>query len=384
MTRFSSGILFAVVSTLPVLTLAGCGNVKAQGDVAPGAIPPPAAVVFRPEPTLFAVDHPEQFPLAAAAERKSTSELSVTGTVVPDPSTQVPVPSLASGRITEVNARLGDSVKKGQLLFKVRSQDIAGAFANYQQAVKNEELTKLQLDRAIKLFENGAYPKSQLEIAQNAEDNNVVILNATKEQLELMGVDAQHPTGIVSYYAPVSGTITDQQITKEAAVQSFSMPAPFTISDLSKVWVVCDVYENDLTSVKIGDTADVRLNALPDRSFKGRVNNILPILDPNIRTGKVRVEVDNPGLMKLGMFVTATFHGQATEIHTIVPATAVLRMHDRDFVYLPAPNKQFRRVEVVAGDLLADNTSLQEIKSGLTPGQQVVSNALVLDHEIAQ
>jgi cobalt-zinc-cadmium efflux system membrane fusion protein len=108
------------------------------------------------------------------------------------------------------------------------------------------------------------------------------------------------------------------------------------------------------------------------------------ILDPSIRTGKVRIEVQNPGNMRLGMFAKATFRGQTQEMHTVVPASAVLHMHDRDFVFVPAPDKKFRRLEVVSGDLLHDNTNLQEIKSGLQPGQQVVTNALVLDHVLAQ
>jgi membrane fusion protein, heavy metal efflux system len=94
--------------------------------------------------------------------------------------------------------------------------------------------------------------------------------------------------------------------------------------------------------------------------------------------------VQNPGIMRLGMFARATFRGQTKEMHTIVPASAVLHMHDRDFVFVPAPDKKFRRVEVVGGDLVQENTNLQEIKSGLEPGQQVVTNALVLDHVLAQ
>jgi cobalt-zinc-cadmium efflux system membrane fusion protein len=84
------------------------------------------------------------------------------------------------------------------------------------------------------------------------------------------------------------------------------------------------------------------------------------------------------------MFARAIFRGQTKETHTIVPASAVLHMHDRDFVFVPAPGKKFRRLEVVSGDVLPDNTSLQEVKSGLKPGQQVVTNALVLDHVLAQ
>jgi len=202
--------------------------------------------------------------------------------------------------------------------------------------------------------------------------------------LRLLGNDPDKQAGMVDVFAPVSGTITDQQVTTGSLVQAYNTPYPFTISDLSSVWIVCDVYENDLPSVRIGDSAEIRLNAYPDRLFKGRVNNILPILDPNIRTAKVRIEMQNPGILRLGMFAKATFRGQATEMHTIVPATAVLRMHDRDFVFVPAPDKKFRRVEVVGGDVLQDNTSLQEIKSGIQPGQQVVTNALVLDHVLGQ
>jgi cobalt-zinc-cadmium efflux system membrane fusion protein len=178
--------------------------------------------------------------------------------------------------------------------------------------------------------------------------------------------------------------ITDQQVTTGSLVQAYSTPYPFTISDLSSTWVLCDVYENDLAKVRLGDNAEIRLNAYPDRPFKGRVSNIGSILDPTIRTAKVRMEVQNPGIMRLGMFVRATFRGQTTEMHTVVPSNAVLHMHDRDFVFVPAPDKRFRRVEVVAGDFLADNVKLQEIKSGLASGQQVVTNALVLDHVLAQ
>jgi len=396
MTPKTPGISLLLVLVPSILAVTGCGNVHA--DDAAAGVPPPAKVEPFGDAALFSVDRPDQFPLAAATERPTTSELVVTGTVTPDVSRQVPVPSLATGRITEIDARLGDQVTKGQLLFKVRSTDIAGAYSTYRQAVKseqlavdNERLSKIQLNRAKLLFENGAIPRSGFEIAENAEvgtqtalENARIVTETAKEQLGLFGVDPDRPTGIVNVYSPVAGTITDQQITSQSAVQAYSTPAPFTISDLSSVWVVCDVYENDLPNVHIGDTAYITLNAFPDRKFQGRVSNILPNLDPSLRTAKVRMEVQNPGIMRVSMFVTATFRGQTTEMHTIVPASSVLHMHDRDYVYVPAPGKKFRRVEVVGGDVLADNTNLQEITSGLAPGQQVVTNALVLDHVLGQ
>jgi membrane fusion protein, heavy metal efflux system len=362
-----------------LLLAAGCAR-KMTAQETPGAVP--TTVQPDLDANNFKVDHPERFPLVTAGDHVAAPELNVTGVVSPDVSLQVPVPSLATGRIVEIDARLGDEVKKGQLLFKVRSSDIAGAFSTYRQAVKNEELTKLQLDRANTLFEHGAIPKSAQEIAQNAEDDNIVVLETAKEQLGLLGVDPNHPTGIVEVFAPVSGTITDQEITNQSGVQALTPPNPFTISDLSKVWIICDVWENNMSQVHIGEYADIHLVAYPDKVLKGRISNILPIVDPSIRTAKIRLEVDNPGLMRIGMFVTATFHGQSLEKHATVPATAILHLHDREWVYIPLGDGRFRRQEVVGGNTLPDKS--QEVATGLKPGDHVIGNALVFQNTVEQ
>ena len=176
--------------------------------------------------------------------------------------------------------------------------------------------------------------------------------------------------------------ITDQQITNSSGVQALTPPNPFTISDVSRVWIVCDVWENNMSQVHIGEYADIHLAAYPNRVLKGRISNILPIIDPNIRTAKVRLEVENPSLMRIGMFVTATFHGLTTEKHAIVPATAILHLHDREFVYTPLGNGRFRREEVNAGNMLPEN--MQEVVSGLKPGDQVVTRALVFQNTVEQ
>jgi membrane fusion protein, heavy metal efflux system len=373
-----------LLSTYSLMTLAGCGKVNAQADAQTAGAPPAPNVVPFADAALFSVDHPEQFPLAAATQHPTTSELVVTGAVTPDVSRSIPVVSLASGRVSAIHTRLGDTVQKGQLLMTIRSDDVSGGYSNYRMAVADEILAKTQYERSKDLYEHGAIALNDLQVAQDTEDKAKIAVETMAEHIRLLGNDPDKPAFMVDIFAPVSGIITDQQVTNAAAVQAFSTPSPFTISDLSSVWVLCDVYENDLANVRLGDAAEIRLNAYPDRMFKGKVSNIGSILDPNIRTAKVRMEVQNPGIMRLGMFVRATFHGQTREMHTIVPASAVLHMHDRDFVYVPAPDKKFRRVEVVGGDLLSDNVSLQEIKSGLEPGQQVVTNALVLDHVLAQ
>jgi membrane fusion protein, heavy metal efflux system len=360
------------------LLLGGCH--KAQADPESEA-PPAAKIVTDVDLTLFSVDHPEQFPIVEATEHPTTSELIVTGTVSPDVSRAVPVVSLASGRVTAIHARLGDTVKAGQLLLSVRSDDVGTGFSDYRKAVRDEVLGRTQLVRAQDLFNHGAISQSDLQVAEDTEDKAKIDVETTEEHLRLLGNDPSKPNGVVDIFAPVSGVITDQQVTNAAGVQGLGS-TPFTISDLSTLWIVCDVYENDLATVRLGDSAEIRLNAYPGRLFKGRVSNIGAVMDPQIRTAKVRIELQNPGMMRLGMFVTATFRGQSMEMHTEVPASAIVHIHDRDFVYVPAPGNKFRRVEVIGGDTLPNN--VQEVKSGIEPGDQVISNAVVLDHVLEQ
>jgi cobalt-zinc-cadmium efflux system membrane fusion protein len=380
MTTKYIGLILAAILCLPLgLLLLGCGETKADPKA---EAPPPASVEPDLDANNFKVDHPEQFPLVTAVEYKAVPALNVTGAVQPDIARAVPVISLASGRVVEIKARLGDMVQKGQLLLRVRSNDVSGAYQTYRKAVNDERLARQQLERDQILFDKGAIAKSALEQAEDTAQDAKADLDAATEQLGLLGVDKDHPSGIVDIFAPVSGIITDQQVTNAAGVQGLGSPNPFTISDLSYVWIICDVYENDLDAVHVGESADIRLIAYPDKVLKGRIDNILPILDPNIRTAKVRIEVPNPGLMRVGMFVTATFYGRQAETVAAAPATAILHLHDREWVYTPIGAGHFKRLEVVTGTMLPDN--MQEVVSGLKPGVQVVSNALVLQNTVEQ
>jgi cobalt-zinc-cadmium efflux system membrane fusion protein len=377
--RWVFRFLMLTACVVLVAVLAGCNEGKAD----PKAETPPAAAV---EPDLdannFKVDHPEQFPLVAAVEHKAAPALDVTGVVQPDIARAVPVISLASGRVVEMKARLGDTVTKGQLLLRVRSNDVSGAYQVYLKAANDERLARQQLERAQILYDKGAIAKGALEQAENTAGDATADLNAATEQLQLLGIDKDHPSGIVDIVAPTSGVITDQQVTNAAGVQGLSGPNPFTISDLSYVWIICDVYENDLDAVHVGEYADIRLSAYPNRVLKGRIDNILPVLDPTIRTAKVRLEVPNPGSMRVGMFVTATFYGKQAETRAAVPATAILHLHDREWVYKPNSPSYFKRLEVATGSMLPDN--MQEVVSGIKPGDRVVSNALPLQNTVEQ
>jgi cobalt-zinc-cadmium efflux system membrane fusion protein len=372
-------LLLLVVSFSGASLLVACN----RGTADPKAEAPPAVSV---EPDMdannFMVKNPAEFPLATAVEHKAAPALNVTGVVQPDIARAVPVISIAAGRVVELKARLGDTVKKGQLLLRVQSADVSGAYQTYLKAANDERLARLQLERAQILFDKGATAKSALEQAEGSETDAKTDLTAATEQLKLLGIDKDHPSGIVDIVAPISGVITDQQVTNASGVQGLGAPNPFTISDLSYVWIICDVYENDLDAVRPGDFADIHLSAYPNQVLKGHIDNILPTLDPNIRTAKVRLEVANPGMMRVGMFVTATFYGKQTETRAAIPATAILHLHDREWVYAPVTPFHFKRLEVQTGSMLPGN--MQEIVSGLKPGDRVVSNALPLQNTVEQ
>jgi cobalt-zinc-cadmium efflux system membrane fusion protein len=301
------------------------------------------------------------------------------GTVQPDINREIPVISLASGRVVDIKAKLGDSVKKGQLLLRVQSPDSSSAFDTYLKAVNDERMNSKAYARAQDLYAHGAISQAMLEQAEDAEKDAQTDLKAAEEQLQTLGLDPRHPSPIVNVYSPINGVIVQQNVTSAAAagVTYSGSATAFTVADLSSVWVVCDVYENDIPKLSLGQEAAIRLTAYPDRAFTGRISDIGPVLDPAIRTAKVRVELANPGLiMKAGMFVNATFTSKEKKHYALVPAPAILHLHDREWVFVPAGGNKFRRVEVKAGSMVGGK---QVILSGIASGQQVVSNVLQLE-----
>jgi cobalt-zinc-cadmium efflux system membrane fusion protein len=367
-------MIFALAS-LTIVSLGGC---KGKDDSASAPAP---KVVQVADMNLITVDPGDagKFPILTAGQIESATELTATGSVLPDVSREIPVISMANGRVVDIKARLDDNVKKGQLLLKVQSSDITAAFNAYLKASNDEHLAATAFKRADDLLHHGAISQAQLEAAEAAEKDAKADLTAAEEQLKTLGVDKDHPTSVVNVYAPISGVIVAQNATNSAAagVSLSGSATAFTIADLSRVWIVCDVFENDIPRLQLGQQAHIKLNAFPDRPLSGVISDIGPILDPTLRTAKVRIEVANPGFLRLGMFATATFTSRAKETHAAVPADAVLHLHDRDWVFQPAGGNHFKRIEVHAGKMLDGNR--QEILAGLAPGQQVVGNALLLE-----
>jgi cobalt-zinc-cadmium efflux system membrane fusion protein len=329
------------------------------------------------DPNVIEMDHPERFTLVEVKRRKIVDEILVNGVVTSDVNRSVAVLSLSGGRVVAIKAKLGDDVRKGQILLQIHSPDLAAAFADYQKAQADELLARKQLERSKALYERGAtIAKKDLEAAQNAEDKAQIDVKTALDHIHVLGGDPDHVSSLLDIRSPISGTIVEQNVTNAAGVRSLdNSPNLFTIADLSRVWILCDLYEDTISKVHLGDIADVHLDAYSDRLFHGHVSNISRVLDPNTRSTKVRIELDNPGrLMRLGMFVTAKLYSVKRFERTVLPTSAVVRLHDKNWVFMLIGGNQFRKIEVQTGPLAGDN--LQQIFAGVKIHDKVVANAL--------
>lgn len=367
----------ARVAFLAAMLMCGWGCSK---EDPPAASKPPVSV----DPDVFFTDHPELFKTAKAETRSLPTELTANGTVSPDVTRTIHVTSLGSGRVLELKVKLGDTVKKGQTLLVISSPDLAAAMADYQKAVADEALSHKALDRAQLLYDKGAIATKDLEVAQDAEDKARVDVSTAEQHVRVLGADPAHPSSTIDLRAPVAGTIVEQNVAGFEGVKSLdNTPNLFTIADLTQVWVVCDVFENDLGEVHLGDTAAIQLNAFGNRKFSGKVADVSRVLDPATRSAKVRIVLPNKdGALRPGMFAVAKFESRKKTLRTVVPAAAIMRLHDKDWVFRKEGDKNFRRVVVQADGLAPDG--MQEVREGVKPGDEVVANALAFSTEVAE
>ena len=369
------------VAVSPIILLAVFGSGLACTKDTPAATSKPPVTV---DPDLFDTDHPELFKTANAESRALPTQVTANGTVSPDVNRTIHVTSLGGGRVVDLKAKLGDEVHKGQTLLVISSPDLAGAFSDFQKAKTDEVLSHKALDRAQELYDHGAMAAKDLEAAQDSEDKARVDVETAEHRVRLMGADPGHPSPLIELRAPISGTIVEQNVAGSEGIKSLdNTPNLFTIANLSEVWAVCDVFENDLGAVHSGDSAEIRLNAFPDRVFKGRVADISRVLDSNTRSAKVRIVLPNSdGAMRSGMFAVATFRSRRLTDRVVVPSTAIMRLHDKDWVFRREGDKRFRKIAVQADGLAPDG--MQVIRSGVNPGDELVTNVLEFSTEVAE
>jgi len=234
------------------------------------------------------------------------------------------------------------------------------------------------------LFSHGALAEKDLQQADDIEEKAKLDVQNAEQRVRLLGGDPAHPSSLIELRAPVSGTIVEQNVSGFEGIKSLdNSPNLFTIADLTQVWLLCDVYENDLGEVRLGDTAEIRLNAYPDRTYHGKVADMSRVLDPATRSAKVRIVLPNgDGSLRPGMFAVAMFRSRQPQSRVVVPSTAIIRLQDKDWAFRKDGAQQFRRVEVHTLGGIADG--MQPIQDGLKAGEQVVRNALEFSSAVAE
>jgi cobalt-zinc-cadmium efflux system membrane fusion protein len=372
-------ILLRAAAVCGALFLAGIGLSCADD---PKAAPTKSEVTL--DPNLYKVEHAELFKLATVETRDLPTTLNANGTVTPDINSTIHVTSQGSGRVVELKVRLGDYVKKGQELLSIHSADLAGAFSDYQKAAADERLAQKALERAQLLFSHGALAEKDLQQAEDTEEKAKLDVQNAEQRVRLLGGDPAYPSSLIDLRAPVSGTIVEQNVSGFEGIRSLdNSPNLFTIADLTQVWVLSDVYENDMGEVHLGDTAEIRLNAYPDKTYHGKVADISRVLDPATRSAKVRIVLSNrDGSLRPGMFTVSTFRSRKSQPRIVVPSEAIIRLQDKDWAFRKDGARQFRRVEVHTLGGIADG--MQPIRDGLKAGEAIVANALEFSSAVAE
>ena len=294
---------------------------------------------------------------------------------------EVTVTPLIGGRITRVNAELGQAVGRGQTLAEIYSPELVEVQRQYLTVRAELEAHEQQLRRTERLVEIGAASRQEMEKIHAEHTAQTTEVEGRRSQLVLFGLSVDQiarltsAAGIITTAnipAPLAGIIVQREANVGLNVEP-STPL-FKVVDLSTVWVVGDLYERDFTHVMVGSPATIITTAYPDRALQGRVSYIDPQLRPETRTAELRVEVPNPrGELRLGMYADMEVGDARPSITAAIPRTAVQIVGDRAVIYLVTPNQPglFIEREVHLGDTIGDKVV---VTSGLQTGDAIVSS----------
>ena len=303
--------------------------------------------------------------------------LRLTGTVAYNAFNTTPVITQVGGPVSRILVVPGQHVKIGQPMLDVSSPDYSQLLDAYLKAADAFRLSDKNWVRAQDLYQHHAIAQRDLEQAESDRNQAQADLNAAEQGMKILGIKnpgdlAKAPSSaLIPVLAPIGGEVVERLVSPGQVVQAGQTQA-FTISDLSNVWVLANVYQADLAAVRTGDDVVVQTDSYPDR-FHGRISYVSPALDPNTRTLQARIVVDNPGeKLKRDMYCTVTVTAGFINNAIAVPDASVLRDdNNQPFVYLAIGANQFGRRDVEIAESLDGKT---HILRGLSPGERVVGD----------
>ena len=318
-----------------------------------------------------AVSVPEQSPLrkslmvTVAAEETVERPIVVPGSVEADPAKLVKAVPPVAGRVLQIRKRLGDTVRKGEVLFTMDSADLAQAVSDSSKGAAALTLARRNLERQKALSEAGISARKELEQAESEYSQAASELQRSRARLSLLGATTGQTYAMRS---PIAGQVIELAA-GQGAFWNDTNAAVMTVADLSTVWLTASVQEKDLGALYVGQAASVALNAYPGESFTGRVRYVGAVLEPETRTVKVRIAVENrSGRFRPGMFASVTLKGQPHRAIT-VPTTALLQSGFNTRVYIEKTPWRFEARTIRTGAQLGDRT---EILAGIAAGDRVV------------
>ncbi len=297
-----------------------------------------------------------------------------------------------AGRVSSLSAALGATVKKGALLAVIDSPDLGRAKADFLAAAAGAKVTRESADREKALYDKRISSERDWREAEAAAVKARAEKEAAENRLHALGVgDASLPSRVEGHYSsrisltsPIDGVVVERSATLGQMVEPSD--TLFTVMDLREVWVLMDVYERDLTQVRVGQKVQATVAAYPDRTYAGVVDNIGAVVEPKTRAVKVRIVLPNPdGTLKPGMFATVTVEGTSgvARQYLVVPDKAIQRDGERTIVFIQRAERVFapREVEVehTSGGQAAIGKGLSEGEAVVTEGSFVLKSELKRD-----
>jgi membrane fusion protein, heavy metal efflux system len=368
--RWRLSASFMILSGMMVL--AGCEGSKSDAANNHGSNDPN-------HPELFAIPQNQMSHVQVVTVQPTTltRSLRLTGAVAYNNFRTTPVITQVSGPVSRIVVVPGEKVHKGQPMLYVASPDYSQLRTNYLKAKNAYTLAQKTNARAQDLYQHHAIAVKDVEQAESAEVQAGGDLAAVEAALKVMGISDPDalmkapPSFEVPVLAPIGGEVVEQLVSVGQLLQPGTTQC-FTISDISTVWVLVNVYQKDLPYVRIGDPVAIQTDTYPD-VFHGRISYVAASLDPSTRTLQARIETANPGeKLKKDIYVTATVQAGKIENAIAVPDSAVLRdSENQPFVYTEVSPNQFGRRPVTLGESLQGQT---QITAGLQPGDRLIGD----------
>ena len=331
-------------------------------------------------PLLFTIpeDQMSHVQVLTVRQTKLSRTLRLTGAVAYNAFKTTPVITQVGGPVSRILVVPGQKVKVGQPMLEVSSPDYSQLLDAYLKAADSYRLADKNYKREQDLYQHHAVAQRDLEQAESDLNQARADLNAAEQGMRILGI--KNPSDLaktanssaqIPVLAPISGEAVERLVSPGQVVQAGQTQA-FTISDLSTVWVLANVYQADLASVRSGDDVSVQTDAYPG-TFHGRISYVSPALDPNTRTLQARIVVDNPGeKLKRDMYCTVTVSAGSIANAIAVPDSSILRDdNNQPFVYVAIGANQFGRRDVEIGQ--SENGQTQVLK-GISAGERVVGD----------